>query len=197
MTAIFIIRRRDECHSLTDGAAIDPDGRVVAIIAKAMPLPHLGVAVTLRGTVEMMTQLPLLGTAPDLSALRSRAESAVQACEGQVEVYVAGVEACFAVTAGAGVQDILGFALAPSSDAIYADLGFLWDRPPMTSTRNGTVCACWKWQARMPARSIAASAALHSSRLSRATRSPRASGCHSASSCMWLRPDWPKHFGSA
>jgi hypothetical protein len=130
MTAIFIIRRREECHLLTDGAAIDPDGRVVAIIAKAMPLPHLGVAVTLRGTVEMMTQLPLLGTAPDLSALRSRAESAVQACEGQVEVYVAGVEACFAVTAGAGVQDILGFALAPSSDAIYADLGFLWDRPP-------------------------------------------------------------------
>jgi hypothetical protein len=75
-----------------------------------------------------MTQLPLLGTAPDLAALRSRA--AVLACEGEVEVYVAGVDACFAVTAGAGVQDILGFALVPSSDAIYADLGFPWDRAP-------------------------------------------------------------------
>ena len=129
MTAIFIIRQREACHMLTDGASVGADGRVSGILAKAMPLPHLGVAVALRGTVDMLAQVPLLGLAPDIETLRLRAEGAARAVEGQVEVYVAGLDACFAVTQAA-VQDIQGFALTPSSDAIYADLGFLWDRPP-------------------------------------------------------------------
>jgi hypothetical protein len=105
MTAVFIIRQRNACHMLTDGAALGADGRVAGILAKAMPLPHLGVAVALRGTVEMLTQIPLLGLAPDVETLRARAEAATRAVEGQVEVYVAGLDACFAVTQAA-VQDI-------------------------------------------------------------------------------------------
>ena len=130
MTAIFIIKQCEACHLLTDGVAIDSDGRVAGILAKAMALPHLGVAVALRGTVEMLAQMPLLGLAPDLETLRARTESAVRAVEGEAEVYVAGLDACFAVTAAAGAQFVVGFALTPSSDPIYADLGFLWDRPP-------------------------------------------------------------------
>jgi hypothetical protein len=44
MTAVFIIRQRGARHMLTDGAAVGPAGR-------AMLLPHLGVAVALRGTI--------------------------------------------------------------------------------------------------------------------------------------------------
>jgi hypothetical protein len=73
---MFIVRHREACHLLTDGAAVNPDGRVAAILSKAMPLPHLGVAVALRGTVEMLTQLPLFGVAPDLVAEQGRGRSA-------------------------------------------------------------------------------------------------------------------------
>jgi hypothetical protein len=129
MTGIFIIRQRYACHLLTDGAAVDPDGRVAAILSKTMALPHLGVAAALRGSVQMLTQLPLLGCVPDLATLRDRADGAVRAVNGEAEVYIAGLDACFAVT-GRGVQEIEGFVVVPSSNAISAELDFLHSRRP-------------------------------------------------------------------
>jgi hypothetical protein len=102
---------------------------VAAILAKAMALPHLGVAVALRGSIELLPQIPLIGISPDIETLRRCAEGATRAVEGEVEIYVAGLDACFAVTQAA-TQDIEGFALTPSDDAIYAELGFLWSRAP-------------------------------------------------------------------
>jgi hypothetical protein len=127
---MFILRHREACHVLTDGAVVNPDGRVAAILSKTMPLPHLGVAVALRGSMEMMTQLPLFGVAPDLATLRSRVEGAVRAVDAQVEVFVAGLDGgCFAVTAD-GVSDVDGWALIPFNNAIDSELGFLRSRTP-------------------------------------------------------------------
>jgi hypothetical protein len=60
MTAVFIIRQRGACHMVTDGAAVGPAGRMSGILARAMPLPHLGVAVALRGTIVRSCSFSLL-----------------------------------------------------------------------------------------------------------------------------------------
>jgi hypothetical protein len=128
--AVFLIRQREAAHILADGAAVAPDGKVVAVVAKIMPLPHLGAAVALRGDVEMVAQLPLLGRARDLVELRRLAEQGgrtIREAGREVEFYVAALEGCFAVTAG-GTTEIESFALAPADQSIYAELSFLHGR---------------------------------------------------------------------
>ncbi len=128
--AVFLVRQREAGHILADGAALAPDGKIVGVAAKIMPLPHLGAAIALRGDVEMTAQLPLLGRARDLAELRHLAEQGVRtirAAGREVELYVAALEGCFAVTAG-GTTEIESFALAPADQAIYAELSFLYGR---------------------------------------------------------------------
>jgi hypothetical protein len=115
---------------ITDGAVVDAGGRVVAILSKTIALPHLGVAIALRGSLQMLTHLPLFGLAPDLAGLQERALSTVRAVDGDAEVYVAGIDVCFAVTA-LGVVEVIetgSFALTPTNDAIYRELDFLDER---------------------------------------------------------------------
>ena len=65
-----------------------------------------------------------------LAGLQERALSTVRAVDGDAEVYVAGIDACFAVTA-LGAVEVIGtgtFALTPINDAIYRELDFLDER---------------------------------------------------------------------
>ena len=128
--AVFVVRQREAAHIVTDGAAVASDGKVTGVVAKIMPLPHLCAAVALRGDVQMLAQLPLLGWAHDLAELRHLAGQGVRtlrAAGREVEFYVAAIEGCFAVTAG-GSTEIESFALAPADQAIYAELSFLYGR---------------------------------------------------------------------
>ena len=128
--AVFLVRQREAAHVLADGAAVAPDGKLVGIVVKIMPLPHLGAAVALRGDVEMTAHLPPLGRARDFAELRHLAQQGVRTVREtgrEVELYVAALEGCFAVTAG-GTTEIEAFALAPADQAIYAELSFLYGR---------------------------------------------------------------------
>ena len=128
--AVFLVRQREAAHILADGAAVAPDGKTIGVVAKIMSLPQLGAAIALRGDVEMLAQLPLLGRARDLAELRHLAEQSVRTIRDagrEVELYTAALEGCFAVTAG-GTTEIEAFALAPADQAIYAELSFLYGR---------------------------------------------------------------------
>jgi hypothetical protein len=124
MTAVFIIKQRDACHMLVDGAAIGPEGRIVGILSKAIVLPHLGAAITLRGQIQHLADAILFGLPPDLAGLREMAETSVRNLAGAVEIYIAAFDQAFAITA-AGTQEIEGFALAP-----HVELNFLYNRSP-------------------------------------------------------------------
>jgi hypothetical protein len=52
---------------------------------------------------------------------------AIREAGREVELYIAALGGCFAVTAG-GTTDIESFALAPADQAIYAELSFLYGR---------------------------------------------------------------------
>jgi hypothetical protein len=53
MTATNVIVQRDSVHLVTDGAAIDPTGRLAHLLHKVTPIPHLNAAVAVRGTRNM------------------------------------------------------------------------------------------------------------------------------------------------
>lgn len=121
MSAVLIIRQRYSAHMVTDGALIGPDLRFSGFLSKTMALPHLNAAVTMRGTeIDMLCQLPLCGTAPDIATMRARSEDAVRqlAKLGRgMEVHVASLEACFAVTKD-GTVEIEAFGMAPQCTAV-------------------------------------------------------------------------------
>ena len=50
MTAISIIRQRDQIHVLSDGAFYKPDGTLTNIAPKVFPLPHMSAAIAFRGS---------------------------------------------------------------------------------------------------------------------------------------------------